>query len=267
MKKLTLLSLFSFLIITSWNAFSQQKYHEHIKPAVTLTITAKPDSICPGDTAKLTVSGASGTYLWSNGATTSTIYVTPFTTTTYSVTVFDTTFYRDSITVVVIPLEKPIITGSSFECKGHKDTLAVCCGSSYLWSNGDTTNIYITGPIDADSVIYVTVRNQLGCAVRDSFLITMRICTGIDEIYNSSQFHIFPNPCNGQFTIESSVEISNSLIEIYNVLGERVYSTTLNLRQGGQFNINIGNPSAGVYFYRIHSADGRLMDEGKVLIE
>ena len=56
-----------------------------INPYPTVTINATPTSLCIGQSAILTASGAS-TYVWSNSATTSSITVSPTATATYTVT-------------------------------------------------------------------------------------------------------------------------------------------------------------------------------------
>src|SRR6185312_11531387 len=105
---------------------------------VTATIRITKDSVCPKQSTTITAIGAGGkvTYRWSNGATTSSITVSDTVTTTYTATVKGTC---DSIqkvmTVVVIPLPKPVITGNRYQCAGY-DTLRVSSSTNptvYLW--------------------------------------------------------------------------------------------------------------------------------------
>jgi hypothetical protein len=242
----------------------------NVYPQITGTIVAQFDSICPQTNDLLAVSGSGGnvTYKWSTGATTSTIVVTPFATTTYTATIYGKCdSVVKTITVTVIPFRTPVITGKTFVCKGNKDTLYVSGGVSYSWSNGSSQSVYYTGPINADSTIYVTAYNNLGCAVTDSFKVIVEICSGIDEIQGNNQFVVFPNPGNGIFTLSNVPEKCN--IEIYNVLGARVYNHALNLDSGGQDNyiINLTDEPSGVYFYRFLNENGSLIGEGKIIIE
>ncbi len=145
-----------------------------IVPPTVASVNALPDSICPLETATLTATGSGGqiTYKWNTGATTSTIQVNPSVTSTYSVNVFgrcDTV--KDTVTVTVVPLAKPLISGKPTRCSGEQDTLTISGGITYVWSNGSTATTYITGAINADSTISVTAYNSLGCSDTAQFKI------------------------------------------------------------------------------------------------
>ena len=79
------------------------------------------------------------------------------------------------------------------------------------------------------------------------------------------QISIYPNPNNGQFTIGSSVASGQLSVEVYNVLGEKVYSK-FNI-QHPTFNIDISSQAAGIYLYRVIKEDGSLLGEGKVIVQ
>jgi len=263
------------LVLICCRLFSQSKSGMRSNPPLISTVTTSVDSVCPGEIVALTATslGAGTTYLWSpGGATTSSISVSPPTTQIYTVYVtkgaaHDTSEFK----VAIIPLPIPVISGTSFKCRGETDTLTVSCShgpDTYIWSNGNTTTTYITGPIDADSTITVTAFNALGCSHDTTFMIVLRpppCLSDINDIQYPVRFDIFPNPSNGIFTIESETEIDKASAEIYNVLGEKVYS------QFSTFNspllINISNQPSGVYFYRILKQDGSLAGEGKLMIE
>ena len=89
---------------------------------------------------------------------------------------------------------------------------------------------------------------------------------GINELkVESEKLKVYPNPSNGVFTIQSSVVSQKSLVEIYNMLGEKVYQQ-FNI-QNPTFNINLKGSPAGIYFYRVLSESGNVMGEGKLIIE
>jgi len=233
------------------------------------TIGAIHDTVCKGDSALLFVKGLSGaTYKWSpGGATKDSIYAKPISTTTYTVTSKQGVVqYTNTIKVTILPLPNLVVTGTTKVCKGNKDTLTASGGIRYVWNNGKTTTSIITGSINADSTMYVTAYNSNGCSVTDTFKITAEICTGISEIQNADVFHIYPNPSNGMFTfiIASEAKQSLSMIEIYNVLGEKVYSRSAQM-DGKSINLS-GQPN-GVYFYRVISENGELFGEGELVIQ
>ncbi|HTA28564.1 MAG TPA: T9SS type A sorting domain-containing protein, partial [Bacteroidia bacterium] len=82
-------------------------------------------------------------------------------------------------------------------------------------------------------------------------------CPTIDNI------SLYPNPNNGQFTIQSSVNSGQLSVEIYNMLGQKVYSQS-NI-QNPTFNINISDKPNGIYLIRILDKDGNLVSQKKVV--
>lgn len=75
---------------------------------------------------------------------------------------------------------------------------------------------------------------------------------------------VYPNPNNGQFTIEPSVVSGQSSVEVFNVLGEQVYNTPL--KQAKEHTIDLRAQPGGVYLYRVISEKGELIEDGKVII-
>ncbi|MEK6617013.1 MAG: T9SS type A sorting domain-containing protein [Bacteroidota bacterium] len=69
----------------------------------------------------------------------------------------------------------------------------------------------------------------------------------------TTQISVYPNPNIGQFTLVIESNAKQSQIEIYNVLGEKVYSEKiLNLKS---LIINLDVPD-GVYFLQLKSENG-----------
>jgi hypothetical protein len=56
-----------------------------------------------------------------------------------------------------------------------------------------------------------------------------------------------------------------SQVEIYNVLGEKIYSQIP--LPNTQFSINISNQPSGIYFYRVITETGNAVAEGKFVIQ
>lgn len=171
-----------------------------IKPIapITASISITKDTICPNENTTITAigQGGSATYKWSNGATTSSITVADTVTTTYTAMVYG---LCDSIkkvmTVTVIPLPKPVISGNTSKCQGTIDTLTVSSSvnpTTYQWNNGATTTSVITGILQNDTTIYVTAFNKLGCPVKEGFLINVK--TLPDVTINPSTVACSGNP-------------------------------------------------------------------------
>ena len=71
------------------------------------------------------------------------------------------------------------------------------------------------------------------------------IVTGISENpAHQNDFSVFPNPNNGQFTL---LQPCSGLIEIYNVLGERVFISEINDLSS---QIDLGGKGKGIYFLK-----------------
>jgi len=93
-------------------------------------------------------------------------------------------------------------------------------------------------------------------------------CTlGTDKITNTvAGYTVYPNPSKGVFTIQSAVVSGQSLVELYNVLGEKVGFNTFTIRNS-QFTIDLSSNPNGVYLYRVISENGNLLGEGKLVVQ
>jgi hypothetical protein len=89
---------------------------------------------------------------------------------------------------------------------------------------------------------------------------------GINEVSENKEATLYPNPNNGRFTIELQGVRDKEQVEIYNMLGEKIYEETLRQTQGDNA-IDLGTKSSGVYLYRIVSETGTQIANGKFVIE
>jgi hypothetical protein len=78
--------------------------------------------------------------------------------------------------------------------------------------------------------------------------------------------NVFPNPSTGLFTIQSTSVNVNARVEIYNMLGETIYTQTLRQAQGDN-TIDLRNKANGIYLYRILTETGGLISTGKLIIQ
>ncbi len=130
----------------------------------TVTIMASgPTEFCAGGSVVLTASAGSS-YVWSNGETTQSITVS--TPGNYSVTVTNVngcsaTSAVTAVTVNALPTATITAFGSTAFCAGGSVTLTSSAGSSYVWSNGETTQTIIVSTAGNYSV---TVTNENGCS-------------------------------------------------------------------------------------------------------
>ncbi|MFA5781945.1 MAG: choice-of-anchor tandem repeat GloVer-containing protein, partial [Bacteroidales bacterium] len=131
---------------------------------------------------------------------------------------------------------------------------------TYSWSNGDTTSTVtgLTGqPTDT---LIVTITDAMGCTLTDTAIIDC--LTGIAENNAGTDFNVYPNPGSGKFLISSNGNISS--IEIYNLMGEKVFQFTINnpclAGRQAQSEIDLSNQTNGIYFIKIY-------DEQTVLVK
>jgi PKD repeat protein len=88
-------------------------------------------------------------------------------------------------------------------------------------------------------------------------------------IATNGAINVYPNPNNGKFTLtchSEQGEESLATIQVYNMLGEKVYNETLKQVQGDN-SIDISNQPNGIYLYRVVSENGNLLGEGKVIVQ
>lgn len=90
----------------------------------------------------------------------------------------------------------------------------------------------------------------LSILIDDIMIEKVSVSTGI-KTNSIESISIFPNPNNGIFNI-NNVEATSSF-EVYNVIGDKVYSSQLNK---GNNAIDLSNLSNGSYFVKINSNNG-----------
>ena len=116
--------------------------------------------------------------------------------------------------------------------------------SSYIWSNGDTTQSIQ----DSLGGIYsVTVTDSNGCTSSASIEI---IFTGFDNIFDPL-ITISPNPSNGKFYISFDEDVIKCRIEILNSLGQIVYHENNRSIKKGFLKMIELKEKAGIYYLRL----------------
>jgi len=125
---------------------SQASYCKQITVIASPTVSVLSSSVCSGQIATITASGAS-VYNWSTGANTNSISVSPTSTTIYTVTGSIGTCTSQAIsTVSVIPSYSISVSGNTLICSGQTTTLTANGAPFYSWSNGATTSSLVVTP-------------------------------------------------------------------------------------------------------------------------
>lgn len=131
-------------------------------------------------------------------------------------------------------------------------------------------NLYTTG-IFYDSVDFNTDAGTFYISATgiyaNSFVQKMRLNISVslanEEMEIDKGISIYPNPTNVSFNIFTSQQIKNGSVEIYNVIGELIFSQKIINQQN---TIDLKNQSSGLYFVKVIS-DGEVIGMKKVVKE
>ncbi|MCH8318328.1 MAG: T9SS type A sorting domain-containing protein, partial [Bacteroidetes bacterium] len=241
-----------------------------------VTITQPPQLIsnitgsniaCNGDsTGSSTVTPVGGTppyaYLWdpqAGGQTDST--ATGLTAGIYTVTVTDSNacVALTAVTITQLTALSLAITDTNDATCGLPNGSAIVTPQggmppySYLWNTfipqTDSTAIFLApGPYT------VIVTDSNGCQGTLSVIVT-EPPLGITEFGLNITFEIYPNPSAGIFTFEiQNLQTEDINIDIYNVLGEKVFTRSIPDVKNITQKIDLGSLPGGIYFVKLFTA-------------
>ncbi|MBL7901877.1 MAG: T9SS type A sorting domain-containing protein [Bacteroidia bacterium] len=135
-------------------------------------------------------------------------------------------------------------------CIGETLTLSATGADTYTWSNGGSGPSIVVAP-NANTIYTVTGTSSVNtCSSSQTLQVLVDACIGVQEWKSKNLlFSIYPNPGNGIFTIESTVETS---ISIYNALGQLVLQKNI---LTGKHSLDLSERAAGVYFIKTKSSN------------
>jgi hypothetical protein len=152
-------------------------------------------------------------------------------------------------------------------CSNSTDTLVAPVGfATYTWTgpgitSGDTTST-ITVDQAGQYMVNLTTYGNVPCVF--SMDTNVQICTGITQPDNAD-ISIYPNPAKSDFVIEISRAITNGQIEIYDVLGQRLFNKEIK-QASGTFKLPMHlRLEAGVYLVVV--SDGERFYTRKMVVE
>ncbi|MBP7272751.1 MAG: T9SS type A sorting domain-containing protein [Saprospiraceae bacterium] len=215
------------------------------------TVTVNSASICAGQTATLTASGAT-TYQWSNGATGSSISVSPTTTTTYTVTGTTAGCTATPVTAIVnvnaTPNDSIIINGSMLT--------AFQSNATYQWIDCDNNNQAIFGA--TNQTFTPSESGTYGLTVSNGVCTNTSICypiiiSAINEVDESLGIRLFPNPNDGLFILQFVQAVKEGELHIFNEIGQRVYVASIDQKEN--MTIDLTTHPSGVYLVMLNIAD------------
>ena len=253
------------------------------QPTALSVSTTSTNVKCNGGNNGSAIASVSGgtspyTYLWSTSATTA--QVTNLTSQIYTVTITDAKNCVDTATVsisqpAVLTDSMSATDASSCSASDGSASATVSGGISpytYSWNPSGQTSQTATG-LPADTFI-VTISDSAGCILSDTAIVSC--VTGISSSFMQDLIQVYPNPTSGKFqvAISSSSSSQYKKVEIYNVLGEKIFAMdegTLSSRggqwtdRGGntnypitQLTIDLSDKPSGIYFIQIKTEQGTI---------
>jgi PKD repeat protein len=114
------------------------------------------------------------------------------------------------------------------------------------------------------TVKLIASKGVLKDSITASSLVVSCIVLGTNNFTLKPALTVYPNPGNGLFTFGLQNITDRAHLELYNMLGEQIYSSTINI---GNTVVNLCNEPSGVYFYRVTSANGTPISNNKLIIE
>ncbi len=239
-----------------------------------LSLASQTNVSCNGGSnGSATANGATGgtspyTYSWSSGAGTN-LSASNLNAGSYTITVTDNSgcVFSEGI-VITQPAALSLMADSTEDngtCSGSAWVVVTggTAAYTYLWNSG-------TGSLTGDTIANQCMGNYC-CTVTDANGCSNNICvnipsaTGINNIASDAGgVIIYPNPNNGTFTIESPLASGQLSVDIYNVLGEKIYSSLDNSNQ--TFKVDLSSQPSGIYFYRVVKLNGSVLGEGKLVV-
>ena len=88
----------------------------------------------------------------------------------------------------------------------------------------------------------------------DNFMLQGDETNSIGDNAFSSGISVYPNPSNGQFTVDSE-NLENAKVAVYSVTGAKVYETRINSTKQ---NMNLSNLDKGIYTLRFITQDNKV---------
>lgn len=127
------------------------------------------NTICQGENTTLTAMGGES-YIWGDGTVSSRITVNESGIYTVQGVSAQGCVANKSFTLTVNPSPHIMLSGNPFFCENASTQMSVSGGTSYLWSDG-TTSDHIT--IQTSGNYMVTATNDYGCSVDTTFFVRM----------------------------------------------------------------------------------------------
>jgi hypothetical protein len=111
--------------------------------------------------------------------------------------------------------------------------------------------------------IFYSYIDSFGCGILYGDSVFVDICASVLHLNHASGLTIFPNPSSGNFIITLETTVMKANVEIYNVVGEKVFEE--HIFNESKNEINLKDISGGIYFLKVF--DGEKSYCKKLIVE
>jgi hypothetical protein len=228
---------------------------------INLTTSSSNSVLCEGQTATLTVSGAT-TYSWSGGSATASIAVSPSVTTNYLVTgTLNGCPSTATVTQVVSVFTLNASSSPTLLCEGETATLSASGALTYTWTGISSGSGVAVNP-SITTVYTLNANNSDGCLKTTTLAVDVSACTKLSEEGRfKGSIQVYPNPNTGLFSLRLNDSTEAEELEIYNSTGQLIVK-----KQWSELetNMDLTTESNGFYFIKLKYSNG-FIDFGKIL--
>jgi hypothetical protein len=158
-----------------------------------------------------------------------------------------------------------LYAGGEFDSSGAVAAKNIAAWNGTAWSAlGTGTDSNVTSMVVYNGGLYVggAFRSAGGHSV--NYLAEWTAPVSVAQISENVSVQVYPNPSNGTFFINQQNIDKQTKVEVYDILGEKVYQSELH---AGETEIKLNNRSAGIYLYRILTQDGAVLATGRLVIQ
>ena len=263
----------------------------------TVTVLAAPmpvinatglSTYCSGTTSVTLTVGVFASYIWNTGATTQTIVILPGFPGTYTVTVTSTNGCTGTASILVdngCNAPTSLTTTNIAPTTAMANWVQAACCVSYtielldvnnnatLYNLACNTHFTFSG-LQRGKLYCWRIRTNCNQQMTVFSAWTPYVCfrtlprlMGDETAKAPESFNVYPNPNNGNFTIEFNAEsATNYNLKLVDVIGQVIVNNDIHSEVGdNQYKLNLDNIAKGVYLLILQNSEGTL--QKKIIIE
>jgi hypothetical protein len=150
-----------------------------------------------------------------------------------------------------------------YQPQGSPTWTQIVNDSTVEFHHANIANWNTNGLTPGNYMLKLKTKNTLGDSIEALKPVYLKFGVGIAQVVDlQNKVMVYPNPSNGNLTVSVS-DFENANIEIYNMVGQKVFANTL---QSGLTHLNVSSFSNGVYQIRIVK-NNSLIYTGRVVKE